>query len=149
MTVPASYLGKEVPGHIAAAWKRWEGAEWRKGAHLAAGELHPPDQRFSVAPPGGMCRLHLEMRRGYRDMHFNDRTGNRWPGTPGSPFTIIGSDLGRELAWRRAEWDEKAGEQMRLIEDICLSARSPQCEGPRTCAGCARMICTCEDEAAA
>lgn len=149
MTAPASYLGRRVPDDIAEAWKRWEGAAWRKGAHLARNEPHAPDQRFSVLPPGGMCALHLRMRRGYRDMYFSDRTGNRWPGTPGSPFTIIGSDLEREMAWRRAEWDEKAGEQMRLTEELCLSGRSPQCKGPRTCAGCARMTCGCELEAAA
>lgn len=112
--------------------------------HYARGQLYPPDQRFGIAAPGGMCRVHLEMRRGYRDMYFDDRSGNRWPGNPGSPFTIIDRDLGRELAWRRFEWDDKASEQMRLIEDTCLSGRSLQCEGPRTCTACRMMTCTCE-----
>jgi hypothetical protein len=144
VTAPEVYQGAAVPEPVAAQWKRWEGAEWRKGVHHSHNELYPPDQRFSVVAPGGMCKRHLEMRRRYRDMYFDDRSGNRWPGGAGSPFTIIDRDLSRELAWRRSEWDEKASEQMRAIEELCLSGRSPQCDGPRSCAGCARMACSCE-----
>jgi hypothetical protein len=142
--VPAAWLGADIPAVIAAQWNRWEGAGWRKQAYRATNRTDVPDQRFSVHPPGGMCRLHLEFWRKERDRHFDSRTGNRWPGTPGSPFGIIDRDLGRELAWRRAEWDDKAAGQMRLTEDICTSGRSPQCEGPRTCGGCRMMTCRCE-----
>lgn len=144
MTAPEAYQGAAVPEGVAALWRRWEGARWRKGVHHSHNEPFPPDQRFSVVAPGGMCARHLEMRRGYRDMRFDDRSGNRWPGGAGSPFTIIGRDLGRELAWRRCEWDEKASEQMKAIEECCLAGTSPQCDGPRSCAGCGRMTCACE-----
>jgi hypothetical protein len=141
---PDSYLGQPVPPGITAQWKRWAGVEWRTMAYRATNRTNTPDQRFSVIPPGGMCLIHLEFWRAERDRHFDNRSGNRWPGVPGSPFTIIDRDLRRELAWRRAEWDEKAGEQMRLTETICLSGRSPQCEGERTCTGCRMLTCRCE-----
>jgi hypothetical protein len=144
MTAPASYQGVPVPEAIAAAWKTWAGAEWRKQAHWSKNRLNAPDQRFSVVPPAGMCTVHLEMRRGYRDMHFDDRSGNRWPGGAGSPFTIIDRDLGRELAWRRSEWDEKASEQMQLIETMCLTGRSAQCGGERSCTRCSLHRATAE-----
>lgn len=142
---PALCYGVAVPPEIAAAWKTWQGASWRRQAHASGNRLHPPDQRFGVLPPPGMCAVHLELRRRYRDMYFDDRSGNRWPGTAGSPFTIIDCDLGRELAWRRAEWDDRASEQMRLTEEICLSGASPQCSGPRSCTACAWMpgYCVC------
>jgi hypothetical protein len=145
VSAPEKYQGEPVPEAIATLWRSWEGAAWRKGVHYSHNELYPPDQRFFVLAPGGMCKRHLEMRRGYRDMYFDDRSGNRWPGTSGSPFTIIGRDLARELAWRRQEWDEKASEQMRAIEELCLAGRSPQCDGPRTCLACRRMVCTCPE----
>lgn len=141
--VPRALYGVPVPAEVAAVWKTWQGASWRRGAWMSLNRLHPPDQRFGVLPLPGMCAVHMEMRRGYRDMYFDDRSGNRWPGTPGSPFTIIDHDLGRELAWRRAEWDDKASEQMQLTERICLSGRSPQCSDPRTCAVCAWMPGRC------
>lgn len=144
-TAPATYLGTAVPDDIAAAWRTWEGAAWRKGAWLSANRLNPPDERFHVRAPGGMCKRHLEMRLGYRNQYFDPRSGNRWPGTPGSPFTII-RKLDEELAWRRAEWDEKAGEQMRLIEECCLRGTSPQCSEGRTCLGCGLFTCKCPED---
>jgi hypothetical protein len=94
------------------------------------GNLFPPDQRFTVSPPPGMCPRHLRIRQQYRDQHYDPRTGNRWPGHAGSPFTIIGRDLHRVSEERRCEWDEKASDQMRLTENICLSGVSPQCDHP-------------------
>ncbi len=140
--VPEIYCGQAVPAPIAATWRTWDGAAWRQMAYRATNRMNPPDQRFSVPPPGGMCVVHLEMGRGYRDMHFNPVTGNRWPGGSGSPFAIIGSDLSAEREWRRAEWDDKAAGQMRLIEKICLSG-SPQCSEGRTCTGCRLLACRC------
>jgi hypothetical protein len=146
-TAQRTYQGVTVPPDIEAVWSTWDGAAWRKMTWIVTNNrCDYPDQRFTVHAPGGMCGRHLEMRRKYRDMYFDDRAGNRWPGTAGSPFTLIDRDTGRELAWRRAEWDEKAGEQMREIEQLCLAGTSQQCQGePRTCKGCARMACTCED----
>jgi hypothetical protein len=141
--VPQTYLGRPVPEHIAAGWRTWDGAAWRQMAYRSTNRLNPPDQRFSVLPPGGMCVPHLEMRRGYRDMHFNPVSGDRWPGVPGSPFTIVGPDLSAAREWRRAEWDERASEQMRAIEEMCLSGRSSQCGEARTCEGCRLLACRC------
>ena len=140
---PAVYLGQPVPEHIAAVWRTWAGAEWRKMAYCAGNRVSPPDQRFSVRPPGGMCELHLGFWRRERDRRFDLVSGNRWPGSPGSPFTIIDHDLGRERERRRAEWDEKASGQMQLTEEICLSGKSPQCEGERTCTDCRLLACRC------
>jgi hypothetical protein len=134
MTAPASYQGAPVPPDIAARWNRWEGAEWRRMRWVYNNNRFDyPDQRFGVYPPAGMCLAHLEMRRGYRDMHFNTARGYRWPGTPVLEWSVIpGKNI---FAERRTEWDEKAGEQMRLIEELCLSGRSPQCD-ERACAAC-------------
>lgn len=128
MSAPDVYLGVTVPAEIREHWTRWEGARWRQMRYRDTNRLFPPDERFNVRPPAGMCPTHRRMWIGYRDMHFNPVSGNRWPGHPGSPFTIIGRDLDRVREERRVEWDEKASEQMILAEDICLSGRSPQCD---------------------
>ncbi|QES45185.1 hypothetical protein DEJ49_33125 [Streptomyces venezuelae] len=125
--VPETYLGAAVPDDIKKQWRRWEGAEWRKAQYRATNRLYPPDERFNVRAPEGMCERHWDMRIGYRNMHFDPVTGDRWPGHPGSLFIVIGSDLNAVREERRCEWDEKASEQMQLIERICLSGRSPQC----------------------
>jgi hypothetical protein len=132
---------------VAAAWRSWAGAEWRKQTWAWVNNSYDwPDMRFSVDAPGGMCTFHLEMRRKYRDMYYDDRKGYRWPGTPVLEWSVI---PGRDMhARRRVEWDEKAGEQMQLTETCCLSGRSSQCAGfERTCMTCAhlRARCTCED----
>lgn len=128
--VPDTYLGQPVPEDIREQWRRWEGAAWRRMRHMGTGELFPPDQRFSVRLPEGMCQVHREIWAAYRNMRFNPVTGDRWPGTPGSPFIVVGHDLGRVREERRVEWDEMASDQMRQTEDICLSGRSPQCDRP-------------------
>lgn len=126
--VPTEYLGVTIPEDVRAMWWRWEGMRWRimryADRHNGA---YPQDQRFSVRPPDGMCPVHLDIRRRYRDMHFDTRTCNRWPGHPGSPFDIIGHDMRRVLEERRREWDTRAAEQMQLTERICLRGDSPQC----------------------
>lgn len=104
------------------------------------------DTRFRLKAPGGMCKAHLETRLGYRNMYFNPVTGNRWPGHPGSPFDLIGPSVDAARDWRAREWDEKAAEQMRLTEEICLKGTSSQCSSPRTCTGCAMFTCRCPAE---
>jgi hypothetical protein len=131
---PATFLGKPVPPGVAAVWKTWEGVRYRQQATWATNTYDVPDQRFSVLPPPGMCTVHLEMRRGYQHMYFDPRKGYRWPGTPVLEWSVI--TTGDWVTERRVEWDDKASEQMRLIEEICLSGRSPQCEGARTCVTC-------------
>ncbi|MEY9839411.1 hypothetical protein [Streptacidiphilus sp. EB103A] len=130
--VPDVYLGATVPADIRELWWRWEGVRWREMAYSATNKLFPPDQRFGVVPADGMCALHIRFWRDYRDMMFNPVTGDRWPGTPGSPFLYVGHNMERLREERRREWDEKASAQMRQIETICLSGRSPQCAGDRT-----------------
>lgn len=130
-TAPDSYLHTQVPDDIKKAWRRWEGADWRKMQSRGSNRPHPPDERFSVRRPPDMCPVHRQAWLDYRNMHFDPHTGDRWPGTPGSPFLFIGHDMGDILEQRRVEWDEKASDQMRLIERICLSGTSPQCEGKR------------------
>lgn len=126
---PDKYLGQLVPDEIKERWLTWEAASWRANQHMGQGNLYPPDQRFTVRPPEKLCPIHLEIWRGYRDMRFNPYSGNRWPGHPGSPFIVVGSDMNRVREERRVEWDRKSAEQMRLTEEICLSGQSPQC-GP-------------------
>ncbi|MFE2164821.1 hypothetical protein ACFXB3_07075 [Streptomyces sp. NPDC059447] len=125
--IPAVYCGTDVPPHIHLAWHRWEGAKWRTFQHLGQNKLYPPDMRFTVRPPDGMCWTHRKHWRDYRDMLFDYETGNRWPGYHGSPFEYVGTDMNRLREERRVQWDRKASEQMQLIERICPSRRSPQC----------------------
>lgn len=128
--VPTEYLGVAIPDDVRALWWRWEGMRWRvmryADRHNGA---YPQDQRFSVRPPEGMCPVHLDIRRRYRDMHFNPVSGNRWPGHPGSFLLpgITSANLDRVREERRIEWDRKASEQMQLTEQICLRGDSPQC----------------------
>ena len=128
---PSEFLERPVPDDVRALWDRWEGAGWRRMSHHARNELFPPDQRFSVRMPAGMCTTHRRFWIDYRDMHFNPVTGDRWPGVAGSPFTYVGHDMARLREERRVEWEEKSIGQMQLIENICLSGRSPQCSGKR------------------
>lgn len=125
--IPAIYLGVDVPAAIHATWFRWEGAVWRTARYLDTNQLYPPDQRFTVRSPEGMCEAHGEAWLGYRNMYFDPYTGNRWPGSHGSPFEYHDHDMNRLREERRVEWDRKASEQMRLIERICLRGNSPQC----------------------
>ncbi|MGW3196754.1 hypothetical protein ACWDBD_19610 [Streptomyces sp. NPDC001118] len=124
---PDTYLGVEVPEEIKKNWFRWEGASWRRMRYLGTNNPFPPDERYTVRMPAGMCATHREHWLGYRNMDFDPVSGNRWPGGAGSPFNPIGRDLARVREERRCEWDEKASEQMRLIERICLSGNSPEC----------------------
>jgi hypothetical protein len=126
--VPDRYLDVPVPDEIRAQWHSWEAAAWRRNRHMGNNELYPPDQRYTVRPPAGLCPHHRGSWLGYRTMDFDPVSGNRWPGHPGSPFIVVGQDLARVAEERRCEWDEKASAQMRLIEQICLSGRSPQCD---------------------
>ena len=125
--IPAVYLGVDVPPAIHATWHRWEGAKWRTFQHLGQNKPYPPDMRFTVRPAHGMCPTHRQAWLDYRNMHFDPVTGDRWPGVPGSPFTFVGADMSQLREERRVEWDEKAAAQMRLIERICMSGKSPQC----------------------
>ena len=144
---PDTYLGAAVPPDIATAWNTWDGAAWRKMRYRDTNRVFPPDERCNVHPPDGMCGVHLRSWRMYRNSHFDPRTGNRYPGGSGSPFIVIGPDLGRELDERRCEWDEQASIDMRLVERVCLSGRSPQCGAltGRALFGC-RATCRCPSE---
>jgi hypothetical protein len=125
---PHRYLEVSVPDEIRRQWHSWDAAAWRRSRHMDTNNLFPPDQRYTVRPPAEMCPHHRESWVGYRNMNFDPVSGNRWPGHPGSPFIPVGRDLTRVAEERRCEWDEKASAQMRLIEQICLSGRSPQCD---------------------
>lgn len=125
--IPAVYCGNDVPARIHLLWHRWEGAAWRTAQHLGQNVSFPPDQRFTVRTPHGMCPTHRQHWIDYRNMYFDPVTGNRWPGSHGSPFEYHGHDMDRLREERRVEWDRKASEQMRLIERICLRGDSPQC----------------------
>ncbi|QQM45132.1 hypothetical protein [Streptomyces liliifuscus] len=124
---PATYLGAPVPADIADRWQKWEAARWRQGVWRAANRPYPPDERFNIRPPAELCPEHRRLWIAYRNMRFDEETGNRWPGYDGSPFQYQGTDMDALRNERRVEWDEKASEQMQLIERICLSGRSPQC----------------------
>ncbi|MEO3976936.1 hypothetical protein [Streptomyces sp. CAU 1734] len=128
--IPARYLGVPVPDEIRVQWHSWDAAAWRRSRHLDTNTLFPPDQRYTVRPPVEMCPRHRRAWLDYRNMNFDPFTGNRWPGHPGSPFIPVGRNMARVSEERRCEWDEKASSQMRLIERICLSSRSPQCDHP-------------------
>jgi hypothetical protein len=128
---PTSFLGVPVPDEIARQWDRWEGAEWRLMHHRSTNNSFPPDQRYSVLPPSGMCPVHLDFWVREQTRDFDPVSGNRWPGHPGSPFSPVECDLNRVREWRRCEWDEKASQAMRRTEVICLSGSSPQCSGER------------------
>jgi len=136
-STPDTYLGNAIPENIKNQWCRWEGAEWRKQQYNATNRPYPPDERFNVRMPDGMCPAHCEAWLKWRNVHFDPVTGDRWPGTPGSPFVVIGHDLKAVREERRVEWDEKTSHQMQLIEQICLSGRSPQCV-PREDSGVSR-----------
>ncbi|MFL1427123.1 MULTISPECIES: hypothetical protein [unclassified Nocardiopsis] len=132
MSAPNHYCGTPVPSHIQTAWDRWEGAAWRTIRHAETLIDHPADQRFTVRAPDGMCTTHLTLWREARDHSFDPRTGDRWPGGGGTPFTILG-DVARAREERRREWDEKAAAQMQLIEQICLRGDSRQCAPKPAC----------------
>lgn len=128
-TAPDTFLGIPVPDDIKLQWKRWEAAAWRSAQHRNRGRLYPPDERFNVRLPNGMCVTHRQMWLDCRNMHFDPITGDAWPGIPGSPFLFVGHDMRDLRESRRHEWDEKASIQMRQIERLCLAGGSPQCSG--------------------
>lgn len=126
MDIPARYLNVPVPDDIRVSWFRWEGAAWRKARHRDQNNPYPPDQRFSVHPPDGMCDAHRKIWFAWRDHQMDSVSANRWPGHPGSPFNPVG-DIETTFQRRRCEWDEKTIDQLQLTERICLSKTSPQC----------------------
>lgn len=128
MKPPETYLKVPVPVHIRNVWRTWEAAEWRRMRHADRGQLYGPDQRFTVSPPRGMCGVHGVQWQQWRDRWFK-----------GHRFLASGIDMGinrfmrPEDAWDfgRAEWDELTIEQMRAVEELCLSGRSAQCDRKR------------------
>lgn len=128
-TAPDTFLGTPVPEHLKRQWRTWEAAAWRQQQHRANNRMYPPDERFNVSPPKGVCPVHHQMWLDYRNMHFDPVTGDRWPGNPGSPFLYVGENMRELCEQRRVEWDEKASQAMRQVERTCLSGNSPQC-GP-------------------
>lgn len=124
---PEKYLDAPIPTHLKNRWATWEAAAWRQAQYRATNRLYVPDERFNVRPPAELCPTHHRGWLDYRNMHFDPVTGNRWPGYDGSPFLPNGTGMDELREQRRVEWDEKASNQMQLIERICLSGRSPQC----------------------
>lgn len=131
MTAPESFLGNPIPEHLKNQWRSWEAAEWRQAQYLAANRLYPPDERFNVKLPKGLCERHAENWLGYRNMRFDPVTGDAWPGTPGSPFLFVGHDMDDLRELRRAEWDEKASAAMRQAERMCRGGRGNGCSRRR------------------
>ncbi|MFJ4356865.1 hypothetical protein ACIP25_11410 [Streptomyces massasporeus] len=126
-TAPDTYLGQPVPERLKTQWRTWEAAAWRQQQYRNTNRSYPPDERFNVRPPAELCPEHRRLWIDHRNLRFNEETGNRWPGYDGSPFEYHGVNMDELREWRRCEWDEKASEQMRLIERVCLSGWSPQC----------------------
>lgn len=125
---PDEYLGVPVPDEIKHRWRTWEGVKWRLSRHDNRGVFCPPDQRFGVDLPAGMCPIHSRAWREWRDRRFK---GVRFPGYPaGDGFCNARTEDGVAGDWERArtEWDEMTREQMRLAEQACLSGRSKQCD---------------------
>jgi hypothetical protein len=131
MTAPEKYLDVPVPEDVRVLWHRWEGAAWRKARHRDQNNIYPPDQRFSVRLPEGMCAVHRKIWLAWRDHQIDSVSGNRWPGHPGSPFNPVGPDMETVFQHRRCEWEEKTIGQMQLTESICLSGTSSQCDRTR------------------
>lgn len=125
---PEKYLNVTVPEDIARVWRTWAGVEWRLAQHYGNGQVYPPDQRFSVGLPDGMCVLHRQMWLDWRDWRFNRHQFGSGPTAMG-----INQFMRSEEVWafRRADWDEKIIDRMKLAESICLSGRSRQCDSER------------------
>jgi hypothetical protein len=132
MRPPETYLKVPIPARIRNAWRTWEAAEWRRMQHANRGVLYGPDQRFTVSPPRGMCPVHRVQWQKWRDRYFKGRSfpggcagdgflGMRYVYRP-TPETVA-----EEWDRNRHEWDVLTCEQMRLVEEICLSGRSTQC----------------------
>lgn len=135
MKAPETYLDTPVPEHIRVAWRTWAGMEWRLAQHYDRGNLYPPDQRFGVDAPAGLCSVHQRHWWRWRNKHFRGQT---WPGPfPNGGFrSADGFREGRqslETEWEqhRRWWDEQTIEQMQAVESVCLSGRSRQCAGAR------------------
>lgn len=126
-TAPDTYLDTPVPEHLKQNWRTWEAAEWRQQQYLNTNRLYPPDERFNVRPPEGMCERHAENWLGYRNMRFDPVQGDAWPGTANSPFLFVGHDMDELREERRFEWDEKASLRMRQAERMCRSGRGDGC----------------------
>jgi hypothetical protein len=116
-----------VPDGIKAAWRSWEAAEWRQAQYRATSRLYPPDERFNVRLPDGLCERHAQNWLDWRNKRFDPVTGDAWPGTPGSPFLFVGHDMDDLREQRRVEWDEKSSLEMRKVERACRSGRSDGC----------------------
>jgi hypothetical protein len=70
--------------------------------------------------PVDLCPEHTRIWKGWRDHHYNPHHPQDWPGQP-----LLDSRTSHQA--RRADWETKNGEQMRLTEECCRSGRSPQC----------------------
>ncbi|MEU3613422.1 hypothetical protein ABZ725_14060 [Streptomyces sp. NPDC006872] len=125
--VPDTYLGMPVPESLKQRWRTWEAADWRQQQYLNTNRLYPPDERFNVRLPEGMCERHAENWLGYRNMRFDPVKGDAWPGNAGSPFLFVGTDMEDLREQRRAEWDEKASQRMHQVEQICRGGRGDGC----------------------
>jgi hypothetical protein len=77
-------------------------------------------------PPADLCPAHRSAWKTWRDHYRKYRTSDprEWPG--GSHIM----DSRTSHTTRRRHWIEQDAEQMKLIETICRSGRSPECNHP-------------------
>jgi hypothetical protein len=88
--------------------------------HWEAPEGRGPDDR----PPADLCPAHraawMTWRNHYRKYRVEHPT--EWPGE------AMIMDSRTSHTTRRRQWIEKDAEQMELIETICRSGNSPECD---------------------
>lgn len=130
MTGPATYLDVAVPDHIRSGWQTWAGVDWRITQHGNHNNLHPPDQRFTVLVPEGLCAVHRKMWFAWRNKTFR---GNQFPGGLLSDGLTAYTREHLDSVWAdaRCNWDRDTIAQMRAVEQCCLSGRSSQCSPTR------------------
>lgn len=74
--------------------------------------------------PAALCPTHTRHVAGWRALRYDPRNPTEWPG--GSHIM----DSRTTHAERAAGWERKTAEQIALVEEICRSGRSPQCDRP-------------------
>lgn len=85
----------------------------------------PPEGRGPHdMPPDDLCKVHRSAWMQWRNHITKYSTSNpkEWPG--GAHIM----DSRTSHATRRRQWIEKNAEQMELVERICRSGRSPECD---------------------
>jgi hypothetical protein len=77
-------------------------------------------------PPADLCPAHREAWLTWRNHYLKYRVSNptEWPGR------AMIMDSRTSHTTRRRGWIDKDAEQMELIEKICRSGKSPECNRP-------------------